>query len=218
MSTDAASRADARGSDSATSLAIHIVFETTWRLGTGEGWLSRACHDAGAQVVGIDSCAELLDAARAASPDVDNLAYHLADITDIPLPDRSIDVAMCNHVLNDVPDPDAAIAELARLLVPGGRLVILMVHPCFYASRPNRTAGAPPLAADEYFSGRVIHQPFNIAGQTSPGEVVTHLFPLGYYTRSLTRHGLAISALTEPHPGPDHHDANPWWADNFRDN
>jgi arsenite methyltransferase len=44
------------------------------------------------------------------------------DLIDIPLPDRSVDVVQCNSVLYLVPHKDRAIAEIARILRPGGRL------------------------------------------------------------------------------------------------
>jgi SAM-dependent methyltransferase len=46
----------------------------------------------------------------------------IAPLDALPLPDESFDVVVCTQVLEHVPDPGAALAELARVLVPGGRL------------------------------------------------------------------------------------------------
>lgn len=53
-----------------------------------------------------------------------------ADITDLPFPDESFDVVLCNHVLEHVPDDRKAVSELFRVLRPGGRA--LMMHPIDY--------------------------------------------------------------------------------------
>lgn len=51
----------------------------------------------------------------------------VADVTDLPFEDASYDVVICNHVLEHVPDDAAAIAEMRRVLRPGG--LALMLHP-----------------------------------------------------------------------------------------
>jgi predicted SAM-dependent methyltransferase len=53
------------------------------------------------------------------------LAKEHFDITDIPLPDDSFDTIFCNHVLEHVPDDERAMAELHRILCPGGWAVLM---------------------------------------------------------------------------------------------
>ena len=53
-----------------------------------------------------------------------NVQVRPADATALPVDDRSIDVVFSNGVLNLVPEKDRAIAEIARVLKPGGRLQI----------------------------------------------------------------------------------------------
>jgi SAM-dependent methyltransferase len=48
----------------------------------------------------------------------------VSDITAIPAPDASFDVVLCTEVLEHVPEPAAALGEMARLLRPGGRLLV----------------------------------------------------------------------------------------------
>ncbi len=48
----------------------------------------------------------------------------VSDITEIPLPSESIDAVLCTEVIEHVPDPTAAVTEMARLLRPGGRLFL----------------------------------------------------------------------------------------------
>ncbi len=49
---------------------------------------------------------------------------HISDIEKIPLPDASFDVVLCTEVLEHVPEPIVALREIARLLKPGGRLLL----------------------------------------------------------------------------------------------
>jgi len=48
----------------------------------------------------------------------------VSDITDIPTPDSSFDVVLCSEVLEHVPDPTHALDEFARIVKPGGKLII----------------------------------------------------------------------------------------------
>lgn len=185
--------------------------------GCGEGWLSRACADRGAQVAGVDLCPEFIESARAASDgQVNAPSYELGDVRNLPLPDKFADVVVSNHVLNDIPDPDAAIKEFARVLRGSGRVVMLLLHPCFYTAQAERVEHAPPFRAGEYFGQRVVRQPFKIAGITSPADTVSYVYPLEFYFSALTKAGFTVTTLSEPHPSPELIQANPWWKDNFR--
>jgi SAM-dependent methyltransferase len=48
------------------------------------------------------------------------------DVTDLEFPDQSIDIMMCNHVLEHVPDDRKAMAEIHRVLKPGGWALLLV--------------------------------------------------------------------------------------------
>jgi SAM-dependent methyltransferase len=63
----------------------------------------------------------MVEAAREAVGD--RVAYVVADAQELPLADGSFDLAVANHMLYHVPDRPRALAELARVLRPGGRLV-----------------------------------------------------------------------------------------------
>lgn len=78
-----------------------------------------------ALVSGVDISEEMLAAAGRGAGDADvNVDLHLGDIRSFPFPDNSFDVVIAVTVLCFVPDPQPVIDELARVLAPGGRLVI----------------------------------------------------------------------------------------------
>jgi hypothetical protein len=99
---------------------------------------------------------------------------------------------------------------------PGGGFDTIRIPRRFPGPRPPRRVDAPQANVIEYFARpRIVRQPFVIAGQTSPAEIVTHLWPLEFWFESLFTAGLIPTSVTEPHPSPEQM-ADPWWHDNFR--
>jgi SAM-dependent methyltransferase len=79
----------------------------------------------GHRVVGVDSSPEMLERARARVPSGELL---LGDLHQLPLPDRSVDVVVSGLALSHVPALAPVMAEFARVLRPGGHLVISDAH------------------------------------------------------------------------------------------
>jgi ubiquinone/menaquinone biosynthesis C-methylase UbiE len=79
----------------------------------------------------LDHQPKMLDRARRklARRGFTDVEFHLADATDIPLPDDSIDVAFLSMVLTQLPDRRAALESVARVVRPGGLLVLLEGFP-----------------------------------------------------------------------------------------
>ena len=75
-------------------------------------------------VVGIDTSAAMLAAAARRCEGLGNAAFYPGSATQLPLEDRSFDRALCVQVLEFVPEVPAALAELYRVLRPGGRAVV----------------------------------------------------------------------------------------------
>src|SRR6266699_348030 len=122
-------------------------------VGCGEGYMAREIARRGARrVIGVDKEPALVEAANAAVQDDAPISFKVGDVNRLELDTNAFDVVVANHVLNDLEDVKAPIHEFARVLRPSGRLVILMLHPCFYGRRAERQALRRNLAVDEYFS------------------------------------------------------------------
>ena len=104
----------------------------------------------------------------------------------------------------------ATFADIARVLKPGGRLVILCLHPCFYWARRGLDE-TDPNWPDEYFEVQPRLQSFNVAGIESPSQVKAWYRPLEDYGAALARTGFLIANLQEPHPTVEQRQ-DPWWA------
>ncbi len=96
-------------------------------IGCGEGYLALEMARWARRVVGIDRSADVLERARAlaARRHVRNVTWKKGDLTRLPLRDGAIDVALLSQSLHHTDDTAGAIAEAARVLRPGGRLLIL---------------------------------------------------------------------------------------------
>lgn len=91
-------------------------------IGTGTGRMLELFANRAEQALGIDRSSEMLRLARAKLHGAAELRQ--ADLYALPLADEMADVAVIHHVMHFVEAPDQAIAEAARVLVPGGRLLI----------------------------------------------------------------------------------------------
>ncbi|EQD39279.1 Methyltransferase type 11, partial [mine drainage metagenome] len=95
-------------------------------LGCGEGRLSRDLRTLGFEVIGTDYSMELVAAARAADQAG---TYVQADAAHLPFQDASFDLVVAFMSLQDMDQMDLAVAETTRVLRPGGRVCLAVVHP-----------------------------------------------------------------------------------------
>jgi SAM-dependent methyltransferase len=124
----------------------------TLDLGCGEGRFPRDLKARGYDVIGVDVSPTLIDYARGADPGGD---YRVADAASLPLADASVRLVTAFMSLHDMDDMGNAIAEAARVLVPGGRLCAAIVHPINSGGKfESRATDAPFLIRESYFEER----------------------------------------------------------------
>jgi SAM-dependent methyltransferase len=128
-------------------LAALPDYSTAIDAGTGTGRVARklARRVPSAKVIGVDATPEMLAIARARAEQegLDNLRFEQIALGEASLPcgNESIDLVTCALMLCHLPDPQGAVAEFARVLRPGGRLLISDFHPSvdFFGWRPDFT-------------------------------------------------------------------------------
>ncbi|HEY7497962.1 MAG TPA: metalloregulator ArsR/SmtB family transcription factor [Vicinamibacterales bacterium] len=98
-------------------------------LGCGTGQVAAALAPFVAQVIAVDRSNDMLQAARRRVRDLPNVDVRRGELEALPIQDDALDAATLLLVLHHLPDPAAALTEAARVLRPGGRLLICDMLP-----------------------------------------------------------------------------------------
>jgi SAM-dependent methyltransferase len=96
-------------------------------LGCGEGYLTLEASRWASKVIAVDRSASVLKRAQALASRrrCHNVIWKQGELERLPVRDASVDVALLSQALHHAADPARALSEAARILVPGGRLLIL---------------------------------------------------------------------------------------------
>lgn len=96
-------------------------------VGTGTGILAAELARLGCRVVAVDSSPRMLEVARErlGGAGVSGVEFLEADAGSLPLAAASLDAAVAHMVLHYLPRPEAAVGEMARVVRPGGRVVVV---------------------------------------------------------------------------------------------
>jgi ArsR family transcriptional regulator len=112
--------------------AFAALASSTWTvgdLGCGTGQVSAALAPFVERVIAVDASAAMLQAAKKRLHAFDNIELRRGDLEALPVDDARLDAATLMLVLHHVPEPEKAIAEVARVLKPGGRLLLVDMQP-----------------------------------------------------------------------------------------
>ena len=166
-------------------------------IGTGEGQLARVAAGLGADLVaGVDPTRAQLRVAleRAGGP-----VYLRGRADRLPFADASFDAAIACLVFEHIPDHAHGIAEVARVLEPGGRFVFLLNHPLLQA--PDSGWVIDHINDEEYWRvGPYLTVDVSLE-QLAPGIELPFVHrPLSQYINAMAAHGLLVERMDEPAP------------------
>lgn len=172
------------GPNPATALDDEVVGAILEALPVGDA-LDAACGTGrhatrlaglGHRVVGVDGNAAMLEVARAKVPDAD---LRQGRLDDLPVDDASVDLVVCSLALTHVPELAPVLAEFARVVRPGGAVVLSDMHPTTVLY-----GGTALFPHDD--SHLELHYVANL------------LHPVSEYVTAATAAGLRIVACAEP--------------------
>ena len=165
-------------------------------VGTGDGQLARVAHQLGAEVVGVDpTMAQISVAGRKAG----GPGYARAEAAALPFPSASFDVVLACLVFEHISAVDGAIAEVARVLEPGGRFVFFLNHPLLQT--PGSGWIDDHILEEQYW--RI--GPYLVEADEIE-EVEKNVFipfvhrPMSRYVNAMAANGLHLIEMQEPRP------------------
>ncbi|WNO70246.1 class I SAM-dependent methyltransferase [Streptomyces sp. AM8-1-1] len=184
-------------------LAGDVAGRRVLDAGCGSGPLTAALRDCGAVVTGIDASAGMLALARRRLGDAADL--HVVDLRDrLPFADGAFDDVVASLVLHYLEDWGPTLAELRRVLRPGGRLIASVDHPfvayAFQEPRPD------------YFATTSYSFDWTLNGQSASMRFWRR--PLHAMIDAFTTAGFRLSVISEPQPDPA---ARELFPDGFHD-
>jgi SAM-dependent methyltransferase len=177
------------------ALAGDVAGRRILDAGCGSGPLFAALRDRGAIVTGIDQSAGMLALARRRLGDDADL--RVAELgRPLPFADDAFDDVTASLVLHYLEDWGPALAELRRVLKPGGRLLASVDHP-FVNNLAHREAGFKP----DYFATYDAIAEWTVGGQSVRLRFWSR--PLHAMTDAFTTAGFQIKVISEPAVAPD---------------
>ncbi|MFB7512131.1 class I SAM-dependent methyltransferase [Streptomyces sp. NPDC056144] len=180
------------------ALAGDVTGRRILDAGCGAGPLTAALRERGAVVSGIDSSAGILALARRRLGDGADL--RVADLRDpLPFADGAFDDVVASLVLHYLEDWGPTLAEVRRVLRPGGRLLVSVQHPFVdYAMQDPR----PDYHATTSYDSEMV-----FSGRTVP--MTFWRRPLHAMTEAFADAGFRLSVVSEPQPDPAAREAHP---------
>lgn len=182
-------------------------------VGCGEGQVTRLAVEHGLTAVGLDPAGAQVDEAErrrlavgaedADGPGGQRAAYARGSVVDLPVADASVDMVVASLVFEHVGEYRRALAEVARVLAPGGRFLFLLNHPLLQTPDSGWIDDHVLDPPEQYWRiGPYLSEVVNVE-EVQPGIHITfHHRPLSSYLNTAIAEGLVLDRMDEPAPPP----------------
>src|SRR6056297_1875705 len=186
-------------------------YERVLDVGCGDGQISRLLAAAGAMVAGVDPT---WNQVRVAAERGGGPVYARAGATPLPFADSTFDAAVACLVFEHIDDADGAIAEVARVLRPGGRFAFFLNHPLLQSPGSGWIDDHLIDPPEQYWRiGPYLVENESIE-QVELGVWIRFIHrPLSRYVNTLVDHGLVLERMLEPSPPAGFLERAPEYAD-----
>jgi SAM-dependent methyltransferase len=168
-------------------------------VGTGEGQLARVVARGGAElVVGVDPTAAQLEVARERGGPP---KYARGVAAALPFATKSFDAVLACLVFEHIHDVDTAVAEVARVLRPGGRFLFLLNHPLLQT--PGSGWIDDHILEEQYWRiGPYLTEDFSLEEVDKDVFIPFIHRPLSRYVNAMAANDLLVTRMDEPAPPP----------------
>lgn len=169
-------------------------------IGCGDGQISRLMAASGAQVVGIDPTWNQISVAHGRGG---GASYLRTTADELPFADASFDAAVACLVFEHIDAVDAAIAEVARVVRPGGRFCFFLNHPLLQTPNSGWIDDHMIDPPEQYWRiGPYLPEAATVE-EVEPGVHIRFVHrPLSRYVNALVANGLYVQRMVEPAPPP----------------
>jgi SAM-dependent methyltransferase len=185
-------------------------------VGCGEGHNTRLLAERGALMTGIDISETFVrHANEAEGAQALGIDYRLASAVDLPFEAASFDFVTAFMSLMDIPETERVLAEVYRVLEPGGFFQFSIAHPCF--DTPHRrnlrdeSGYTYAIEVGDYFEGRegevkewfFFAAPPDVTGGLTPFRTPVFMRTLSSWLNRLVEAGFGLERFGEPYPGDE---------------
>lgn len=170
---------------------------TVLDAGCGSGIYTRELAKRGASVIGIDISSTMINIAREETETGANIHYRVGNIDEMDMQDNSVDLIICNYVLENLDEIANVFSEFFRVLKKDGHCIYSISHPIRAMAKREQVSGHEIWQLENYYDKGIRISDF---GQSM--KIKKYKRTIADYINSSIAAGFIIKKFCEPQPIP----------------